>query len=172
MKTFNFKEQLAIGAKGEAFILGAHPEYRFPRSGTKRWDLERVEVDGDQESLITLELKTDTYPHEETPNFFIERSTNIRKGNRHLLGGPWRSLSHGVKEFVYLYSNGGTKAAPGDPIAYWFRDLPALVARLDANKYPTRSVRSVAVSALGYLVPRSALVDLAECILYHAGGAR
>jgi hypothetical protein len=108
-----------------------------------------------------------------TPNYFMERRTNLRKAKRSIDGGPWRSAGHGVTEFAYLYSNGGTKAKPASPVAYWFRDVPALVARLEelitAKLAQPRRVRSLDVAAFGYLVERSALADLAECVVYQDG---
>lgn len=171
-KPFDFEEQLRVGAKGESFILGAHPELRWPAKGERRWDLEGGNPDGTRR---TVEVKTDTYPHSETPNYFWERRTNIRRGASGVSidGGPWRSARDGVSELVYLFTNGGTKAEPGDPVGYWFRDLPALVLRIEmlinAGIAMPRRVRSLDVSAFGYAVPRGEFGDLCECVVYKDG---
>ncbi len=65
---FVMKTQLAIGRAGESFILGAHPELRWPKEGERRWDLEGGNEDGTRR---TVEVKCDMYPHEDTPNFFM-----------------------------------------------------------------------------------------------------
>lgn len=164
-----FAKQLAVGRLGEDFLLGAHPELRRPAAGERRWDLEGGYPDG---SRRTIEVKCDQYPMLDTPNLFAERSSVIAQSGgrpgRFLQGGPWRALMHGVREFAYLFANGGTKAKPAPPVCWWFTDVPALVARLNILE-PTlqiRRVRSGMVTAVGLLVPRDLLEPLAVVTVY------
>lgn len=166
---FDFQTQLDVGWAGEEFLLKAHPWLGRAMPGERRFDL----VDK-RPPFKRVEVKTDTYPHGDTPNFFWEKSTVIHAGNHYLQGGPWRAAKDKVDTLVYLYSNGGTKDAPGAPVAYWFENVPALVARLDEliARRPRvahpRRIRNLKVTAQGYLVDRDLLADLdgVMCVTY------
>jgi hypothetical protein len=170
-----FERSLAVGRVGEDFLLTAHPELRRPKEGERRWDLEGAFPDG---SRRTVEVKYDTYPMLATPNFFMEVGTTV--DGRFIIGGPWRAARDGVSELAYLFINGGKSLdEPGAPTCWWFRDVPALVAALDAmraqpkgaGRPEQRRVRSAAnVSASGLLVPRASVAALAECITYEPAG--
>lgn len=51
----------------------------------------------------TIELKTDYYDMQRTPNFFIERFSYDDKP-----GGPWQSLSKGITYYIYTFDKCGT----------------------------------------------------------------
>jgi hypothetical protein len=160
---FDFQTQLTIGEAGEDFLIAVHPWLRRPTTPERRFDL----ID-QRPPFKRVEVKTDMWPHNDTPNFFWEKSTVIhgRKAGGYLPGGPWRAQRDDVDTLVYLFSNGGTKDAPQPPIGYWFNDIPALVAALDALilRRPRvalpRRIRSLRVSSQGYLVPRELLADV------------
>lgn len=159
---FDFQTQLDVGWAGEEFLLKAHPWLGRAMPGERRFDL----VDK-RPPFKRVEVKTDTYPMADTPNFFWEKSTIIhgREGG-YLPGGPWRAARDAVDTLIYLYSNGGSKDAPAAPVAFHFENVPALVERLDVlvAKRPRvampRRVRSLKVTAQGYLVDRDLLADL------------
>jgi hypothetical protein len=155
VKGWDWDDQLAVGKRGEAFILAQHDELEPARDGERRWDLEQWEL-LELAPVRRVEVKCDTYDPRRTPNFFCERYT--RCPGKLLDGGPWRALAHGVTDFCYLFINGQP------PEAYWFNDLPALCKRLDelatGLKVPMRAVQNQNVRAEGYVVPRKLLEDL------------
>lgn len=139
-KVFDFKEQLAVGDKGEELFLAKHP------------DLTRL--DGRNGDFIgfskrKIELKTDSRTTRDTVNFFIERFSSMEKQSP---GGPWRSMVDEVYYFVYLFA---------DSYIYWL-ETAALVEHLDAHlaDYKSRTVYNKGWTALGYLVPRASLEHL------------
>lgn len=134
-----------MGNDGEAFLLSKHPNLA-PAVGTRLYDLV------DTAAGTTIEVKTDTYDFEKTPNFFMEQFT--RSGDNDSPGGPWRALRDNVKCFVYLFM------VPR-PIAWWFTDVTALVDTLDAYLGAKRRfahvIRNNGWSGHGYCVPRTEL---------------
>ena len=171
MRPFELPREFAIGRAAEAFLLGAHPELRWPAEGERRWDLEGAYADGRRR---TIEVKCDTHPMLATPSYFMEARTNLRRTKESLVGGPWRARNHSVNEFVYLFSNSGSAAEPGEPVAFWFDDVPALVKRLDEGildgEWEIRRNRALDVSYFGYLVPRAKLAHLAQEVRYGKEG--
>lgn len=165
MNKRSFATQYAVGFAGEEFLLGAHDWLKRALPGERRFDL----VDT-RPPFRRIEVKTDTHPLGDTPNLYAERRTVIYpkggmsyRGATILVGGPWRALQDKVDCFVYLFPNGGTSAEPGEPVAFWFNDVPALVERLDdliaRGKCRAPRVRTGKVSAQGYTVPRELLMD-------------
>lgn len=165
MTTAQFKRDLERGKAGEQFLKSQYPKRpdEFPEPpylwepanpAERRWDLELVSA-RDGKCLQTVEVKTDSYDPEQTPNFFMELLTVV--GGRELVGGPWRARADGVDTFVYLYHG---RAKPSR--AFWFYDLPALVRELDTrpSRFQMRSVKLDQLRATGLLVPRSALAHL------------
>lgn len=90
---FDFKEQIKVGDRGqELFLQNYHsPLVVFPEH---KADFKRVS-DGK-----LVELKTDTYNMEKTPNFFWEYLSDIQKLKP---GGPWQSRMHRVPVFCYMF---------------------------------------------------------------------
>lgn len=162
-RPFDFDTQLRAGQWGEEFLLRAH-DWLKP-SSDRRWDL----VDT-RPPFKRVEVKTDGYPMLDTPNFFMEKSTVVHGAGKAvgkvLRGGPWRAAHDQVDTFVMLFRNGGTKDNPSPPVAYWWEDVPALVAKLEelvATRprvvFPRR-IRNLRVSAQGYLVERELLAGV------------
>lgn len=140
MKIFDFKEQLKIGEKGEELFLSYYP------------DLTRL--DGRKGDFIgyskrKIELKCDSRTTRDTPNFFIERLSNIEKQSP---GGPWQSLASQVHYFVYLFADG---------VIYWL-ETAAFIEHLEKheNSYAKRVIKNKGWSAIGYLVPRASVEHL------------
>jgi hypothetical protein len=134
---FTFKKQLDVGSKGEALFLKHYGDGASKADGRK-FDLS---YNGKK-----VELKTDTYPMQETPNYFMERYGSIEDGK---VGGPWRAAQDNVDYFVYFFLSNKT--------FFWFESKP-LVKFLDEY---TRNMRGKTVankgySSLGYAVPRDA----------------
>lgn len=157
MTTAQFKRDLERGKAGEAFLAEQHG-LSFPPEGERRWDLESH----DQQHR-RIEVKTDSYDPEQTPNFFMELLTVV--GGYEVVGGPWRARADRLTDFVYLYRG---RAVP--PRAFWFNDLDALVRELDTKpgRFAMRSVRLDKLRATGLLVPRSALKHLYTEVVYGA----
>jgi len=97
----------------------------------------------------TVELKTDTYHMQDTPNFFMEIFGNIAEEK---IGGPWRALQDGVDFFVYYF--------PKNKTFFWFetrslcKELDTLVAH---GILVPKEIRNAGWVARGYAVPREAL---------------
>lgn len=170
---FDFDVQLAVGARGEAFLVEAHAGLwlRPAPAGERRWDLEYDLLDGERNVVRRVEVKTDTYDPERTPNFFMERwvvrlgSGKARGSAPRSHGGPWRAREDGVDEFVYLFIN----ARPA-PVAFWFRDLEGLCwaceQLAESKRAAWRAVANQGVRAEGLVVPRAELVAFYEEVTY------
>ena len=132
---FTFKKQLDVGAKGEDFFLDCYGN-KASKSDGRKFDLF---FDGK-----SVELKTDTYPIEKTPNFFMEKLGNVESNK---IGGPWRAADDGVDYFVYLFASNKT--------FYWF-ETKKLVKFLDeyTKGKRGRTVANRGYVTLGFLVPR------------------
>lgn len=131
---FKFNTQLDVGAEGEKLFLSLYP-WLNKADGIK-YDFER---DGK-----TVELKTDTYSMDKTPNFFMEKFSDK---NRSTFGGPWRAAKDNVDFFVYMFLQ--------EKKCFWFRskDLTTFLDPYCANKR-TVDVHNKTWVTCGYLVPR------------------
>lgn len=143
VKTFDFKEQLSVGSRGEELFLEYFPEK------ISIWP----ERDGDfiTEGGKKIELKTDTYNMEKTDNFFIERFSDLNKKSP---GSVWQAHGHGCEIFVYYFVRHNTW--------FVFRDIPALIERLEVLTKGKGLVyiKNKAWTTAGYKVKRSDLADL------------
>ena len=136
-----FEHDLKRGQKSE------HDFYLKYASCIVRTDGRR----GDYELLKTgevLELKSDYYNPNETPNFFMERFSYEDKA-----GGPWQALEYKVSYYIYWYPTTG--------VTYIF-NVQQLVRRLNklSKKLDLVNVRNQGYITQGYLVERSMLQDL------------
>ena len=139
-RTFGFARQKAIGQAGEERFLAHYQDVR-------RLDGRGGDFVGNGGALI--ELKTDSYTTEATPNFFMERWSDV---DAQKPGGPFQAADKGLTYFVYTYASGE---------AFWFR-VPELVDFLQrtADNYPVREIMNRAWRGAGYLVPREAVAHL------------
>lgn len=149
-KVFDFKKQLAYSHAQEAAFLNLYQGESLTLSLDRKWDYIT-------ENGLKMELKTDTYDTVKTPNFFMERYSDISKKSP---GGPWRSLEHGVDLFVYWF--------PSNKVYYEFQDLAELVKVLDVltDKQYMMSVRNKGWLTGGYKVLRESLQDLYKKVEY------
>lgn len=133
------------GDWGESLIHASRADILLAPPDERRYDL--LLEDGRK-----VEVKTDSYPLGDTPNFCMERTS--QRGGGTWDGGPWRSARDGIEVFVYLFRH-------PVPTAWWFEDVPALVARLEeliaARRCHQRFVYSGGIRAACWLVRRKLL---------------
>lgn len=141
----NFQDSLAIGKEGERVF--------FQKYSRK---LKLLLRDGFKEDFVAgrdremVELKTDSYDMLSTPNFFMERYSDIDKKKP---GGPWQSLAKGIGTFIYYYIKNDV---------YFLFNTTDLVHRLNdiiGEMKPIRILNRGWITT-GYKVPRIALEDL------------
>jgi hypothetical protein len=138
-----FQKSLKVGKAGEATLLKLWPEL-VAIAGGRKGDF----LLGDQK----VELKTDSYDMDASPNFFMERYSGSIVNKE---GGPWQSLEHGSHLFVYFFSKNLT--------AFVFNTeklVEALNVLIPDLKPVT--VRNIGWNTVGYKVPREALAHLYE----------
>lgn len=140
----NFKASLAKGALGEELFLKMHPT--ATRTDGRKSDF--ILADGTK-----LELKTDSYSMDSTPNFFIELYSDVDRAKP---GGPVQALSHGSTRWAYLYIQ--------DKTMFVF-DTQELIERIEVllktGLYKKRSIPNRSWTTVGVLIPRAAIQDLA-----------
>lgn len=143
--SYTFKKQLRQGNIGEALFFKAHDGIleKLPPPGPD------FRVMGTED---LVEVKTDSWAMEASPNFFFERFSDKAKGSP---GGPWQALSKGAKWFCYFY-------APN--LTYFRFETAALVEHLAAHEgtYKSRDIPNSTYTTYGYLVPRAGVLHLAE----------
>lgn len=147
-RVFSWKEQLAYGLQAQQDF---HEIYHKPltAASTFAYDFKVVST-GEK-----LELKTDDWDHEETPNFFFERFSVWEKQSP---GGPWQSRRKRVDVFVYYFARNG--------IYYEFRDIKKLCKVLDRiirqEKLGMILIKNQGYRTGGYKIRRDLLEELYE----------
>lgn len=142
-KTFDFREQLAVGDMGEKDFKKA---YQVLEPKKSQVDLAYDFILKDKKRV---ELKTDSYPMDKSPNFFMETVSDIQSGK---LGGPFRAYKDGIEYFVYYFIE--------DCTYFWFETKKlhdALEALIASGKYQLKSIKNKGWTAEGYAIPREAL---------------
>jgi hypothetical protein len=145
-KVFSWKEQLAYGLQAQKDF---HDIYHraITAATTLAYDFKVVST-GEK-----LELKTDDWDHEITPNFFFERWSVWEKERP---GGPWQSRAKRVDCFVYYFAR--------NRVYYEFRDVKALCKALDRiirkEKLGLVMIKNQGYHTAGYKIPRHLLEDL------------
>lgn len=151
-KVFNFNDQKRIGDVGESDFVKVYKDLDPKKSNTD------FRIDFTLNNGLTVELKTDSYDMEKTPNFFMEQLTVSGKNSN--LGGPWRSKEHGVDYFVYYFLK--------NRVFFWFKPL-SLCEFLDkfVEEYrikpisiPNRDNRGGYYEAVGFKIPRESVKPL------------
>lgn len=143
---YTFSAQARAGRVGEILFLEAHPAL------TKLGGFESDFID--EATGQKVELKSDFWTMDETPNMFFERFGNKEKGTD---GGPWQARHHGSTTFCYF-------VVPN--LTVFKFDTEKLIERLETvlpTLKPTE-VQNTSYTTVGYRVPRDAVVDLAEQI--------
>ncbi len=139
----HFHKDLARGKAGELAVQKLWPEL-IPTDGRSG---DFVLPNGDK-----VEVKSDSYNHDVTPNFFIELVSNVEKGKS---GGPAQAAEHGCKYYCYYYSSHN--------IAYIF-EVADLIKQVEDyvrmfNPKPVE-VRNIRWTTIGLKVSRRALKPL------------
>ena len=80
-KKFDFNTQLSTGNIGEDHFKQLYSNLNPVKSEDLKYDFKLS-------NGSTVELKTDTYDMEDTPNFFMEYYSDMKKLK---IGGPWRA---------------------------------------------------------------------------------
>lgn len=139
----SFTSSLRHGSLGEALFFQAH-EGELKKESGRASDFSVVAT-GEH-----VELKSDMWDMNKTPNFFFERwgDRDAKKP-----GGPWQALANGANHFVYFY-------VPS--LTYFSFDTRKLVGALEAiipSMKPTEVVNKNWITE-GYRVPREKLKAL------------
>lgn len=139
----NFSSSLKKGQIGEEFLLTKWPELQRLDGYVHDFKLSTGE---------TLELKTDSYDHSKTKNFFFERWSNAAK---HKPGGPYQALKNGTDLFAYLFMQNG--------FLYLF-DTKKLVDTLEPIVADLKliDISNKTWTTQGYKVPRALLKEIYE----------
>jgi hypothetical protein len=108
----------------------------------------------------TIELKTDYYDHDQTPNFFMEKYSYLDTP-----GGPWQALSKKIDYFIYFYPSNG---------ALYIFNTAQLIKKLKKLEPILKlvTVKNKGYSTRGYKVSRQLLEDIMldeETIGLHEG---
>lgn len=145
---FVFNKSLKSGQAGE-------DEFLVLNSGLVRADGRNFDFTV-KNTDKTVELKSDYYSMEKTPNFFMERFSYDNKS-----GGPWQALEKGVDLFAYYYIKEKT--------AFWFKtkDLVDLLDRIvKSDNIKLSDVGNEKHITRGYKVPRNRLKSIYREVKY------
>lgn len=146
-KVFSFKDQLKIGNVHEQQFL-KHYHSPIVKHGEFAYDFRRI-IDGKR-----IELKSDTYDMNKTPNMFMEVWSDFEKKKP---GGIWQSKEKKVDIFIYHFPKNFT---------YFEFNLKELIKELQktADKYNERGgfiyVRNNGWTTAGFTISREKLRHL------------
>lgn len=143
---YYFNSQKKIGDAGEKKFK-KHYKGLNPVSTDGRDNDLKVVLDGKEK---TVELKTDSWDMEETPNVFLERFGNLDKKTD---GGPFSALNNEVDFFVYFFISNST--------FLWYKpeDLCNYIKK-NESKLEWRQIQNKNYVSWGALVPRADLEHL------------
>lgn len=141
--TPNFQSDLARGRIGELAFIHACEGTVEPLDGREG----DAKIKG---TRTKLEIKSDSYNMDKTPNFFMEK---YRSGNKP--GGVYQSIEHGCKYYIYVY-------VPNSEIFIF--DTRALADRLDllhdSKNLTLTSVGNGSYTTRGLKIHRDWVTDL------------
>lgn len=140
MKIFQFHKQLKTGDAGEQWLL---QNYDRPLRL-----YEGREFDFYDDLNRRVELKTETRSLEDSPNFFIERWSDISKKKP---GGPWQSVDK-ADVLVYLFLPSQTY--------FVFDSIPLLISEIEERKLTLKEIQNKGFTAGGFVVKRNSLAHL------------
>ena len=144
---------MRIGDIGEADFVKIYEKLKPKKS------VENRQIDFTLNNGKTIELKTDSYSMNNTPNFFMEKNT-VSHDDTSKSGSPWRSKEHKIDYFVYYYMN--------DKVFFWF-EPKSLCKFLDkyikSNKLnpitiPNKDGKGRKYKSFGYKIPRDSLISI------------
>lgn len=142
MQQFEFGEQFGIGKDGERDFINAYSRFQPTLSTDRRWDI--ILWNG-----AKVELKTDTYRMNESPNYFLEQFT-VSYGQRKI-AGPWRAKEDCADYFVYYFYK--------DATFFWFDPktlCPVIDSYLVNSPMDYKYISNGTYYALGYPIARQA----------------
>ncbi len=140
-KVFNFRTDLARGDVGEQQFLSTFPLYR------KGEFVHQAEHDFVHSiSGATVELKTDYYSMDRTPNLIVERYSSIESGK---VGGPYRHSSS-LSYWVYYYIEDGV---------FLMYDAAQLMEKVDSLRLPITEIPNRGYTTGVYKVRRQEVED-------------
>lgn len=146
---YDFQDQLKVGQKGENLLVNVTHGAIAPLDGRTN-DLKIVKTS------LTIELKTDTFNMERTPNFFIERFSTDTGFEA---GGPWQALEKGSDLFIYMF------VVQGECFVFKTKELVEALEPMIRNMKLT-PVRNRAYNTLGYKIKRDTLVPAIQFNVY------
>jgi|ERR1017187_2085055 hypothetical protein len=143
-KIFDFNKQMKIGNNGEDFFCECYKDRSPIKSSFREFD---VIIDGNK----MVEIKTDSYSMDSTPNFFMERYGDKERTKE---AGPWRAKKDSLNYFCYLFIK--------DKTFFWFYPQE-LCDFLDnhINELEEKEIRNKGWSAIGFCVEREKIKHLA-----------
>lgn len=143
--TFAFKAQLRAGQIGEVLFEHANKDNLLKLDGFQSDFIFKPTGEG-------LELKTDYYSMDKTPNFFFERYSDKAKQSP---GGPWQAKEHGSGLFVYFF-------VPS--LTYFTFNTDQLIGRLEVllPELDPWDVQNKSHTTVGYRVAREGVADIAK----------
>lgn len=148
MSVHNFVSSLKKGQAGEELLMQLWPGL--------------IRLDGRKADFTTpegecLELKTDSYNMDDTPNMFIELLSDVARGAP---GGPAQAVSHSSL-WCYLYAQNSTIFI--FKTAELLERINTLVA---TGLYRTVDIPNKSWTTRGVLIPRAVLIDLATVKIF------
>lgn len=143
-KVRSFRDQLAVGKRGEALVRKA-----LNASPSPSLSYDCVLPSGER-----LELKTETHPPE---RLCFERWSNVASGQP---GGPWQADRNGIELYAHLYSSCGLL------IVFRTKTLLHRIEQggLTQRAFTSRSAQVTAWSSSGVLIPLMELLCIAESV--------
>lgn len=146
MSSFDFKQQLEVGSRGEELFLERYPS-KIAVHPSHAYDFDCLETGK------KIELKTDTYNIDKTQNFFIVRYSDVYKKSP---GGIWQSQEKGVDIFCYYFVRHN--------LWFQFNNLSALINKVESltNNKGLVYIKNKGWVTAGYKVKRDDLADLFE----------
>lgn len=142
-KPFSFQKQLKFGKNGESLFCEYYHKENAKNVNCREFDCY---INGNEK----CEIKTDSYSMDKTENMFIEKIGNDQNNKP---GGPFLSVLHDIKYFVYYYINDNT--------FFWFKPQD-LVDYIDKNmhKLKEKKIFNYGYSSIGYLIKRDDISHL------------
>ena len=136
----NFIKDIQRGKLGELDFITEYPEFKPGKDGYCLHDFTCPITNE------TVELKTDFYCMNKTPNFFLERYSNYKNKTD---GGPWRQ---GADYFVYYFITNRE--------FFWFNRNAMVTVLNSINLGKLVRIPNGKYDTMGYKVPRDVLANI------------
>jgi hypothetical protein len=142
MRVLDWQEQLNVGDVGEKDFVKYYSELKPIKS-------KDLSVDFWIKNGWSVELKTDTYDMNRTPNFFMELYGDITTKK---LGGPWRASRDCLNLFCYYFKTNKT--------FFWYEPkmlTSAVDEIIQRNRLTTVEIPNKGWTSEGYKIRRDDL---------------